>query len=260
MTPHEAARRLDRVATEYMLRWMRRLPGVTVTSFGEAEATRAPAATDLDFMNTVHRLDPRDTDRVRAIFAHYREARVRPWFELMPDSEFGRLADALHAGGARHVGSLVLLQRELPAPPPGPLPAGVAVEEVGPDSEEFARVLPAGHGVPDEALAGAVAAARQQARVEGSRRYVAAVDGRPAAAAVLFLVEGIAYLANASTLEPFRRRGCQGALIRRRLADAAAAGHRRACVLTGWGSQSHANLARAGFGAVCTKAIWRVDW
>jgi ribosomal protein S18 acetylase RimI-like enzyme len=259
MTPHEAAQRLDHVVTEYVLRWMRRLPDVTVTAFGRAEAIRTPGAPDVDFLNTVHRLEPRDADQVPAIVAHYREAGARPWFELLPDPEFGRLADALHDEGARHTSFFVVLERDLPAPAPGAMPAGVAIEEVGPTSEEFARVLPEGHGVPGEHLAGAVARTREQARIEGARRYVATVDGEPAAAAVLFAVDGIAYLANASTLERFRRRGCQGALIERRLADAAAAGLPRACVLTGWGSQSHANLARAGFRTACLKAVWELS-
>ncbi len=75
---------------------------------------------------------------------------------------------------------------------------------------------------------------------------------------MLFLTPAIAYLANASTLEPYRRRGCQGALIRHRLADGAAAGCERACVITEWDTQSHANVVRAGFHTAYTKAVWKL--
>jgi Acetyltransferase (GNAT) domain len=259
MTPHEAARPLDWIGSEYMLRWLRRLPDVTVTAFGDAWATRCAAAPDVDFLNTVHRLEPADAERVPAVVEHYRSAGVSPWFELMPHPEFPRLAGALAAAGARHVDFLTVLERDLPAAAPDPLPPGVAIAEVGPEDEDFARVLPTGHDVPAEHLDDAIGRTRHQARIEDARRYVATVDGTPAAAAVLLMAGGLAYLANASTIEAFRRRGCQGALIRRRLADAAAAGCERACVFASWGSQSHANLAAAGFHAAYTKAIWRVD-
>jgi GNAT superfamily N-acetyltransferase len=133
------------------------------------------------------------------------------------------------------------------------------MELLGEDVDDFARVLPAGHGVPEAGLAEAIERTRRCAEIEGARLYLATVDGTAAAAAVLFLAGDVAYLANASTLEAHRRRGCQGALIGRRLADGAAAGCRRACTLTTWGSQSHANMARAGFRTAYTKAVWRLD-
>ncbi len=57
-------------------------------------------------------------------------------------------------------------------------------------------------------------------------------------------------------LEPYRRRGCQSVLIQVRLADAAAVGCERVCVITEWDTQSHANVVRAGFRTVYTKAVW----
>jgi hypothetical protein len=259
MTPHDDALALDWVSSEYLLRWLRPMPDVTVAEFGGAWSSLTPGTPDVDFLNCVYRLQPEDTELVPAIVDHYRAAGVRPWFELVPHRQFERLSAALAAAGARHLDFLVVLERELPAPPPGPLPAGVAIAEVGPDDEDFARVLPLGHDVPAEHRDAAIERTRVQARIEGARRYVATADGTPAAAAVLFEAGGMAYLANASTLEAFRRRGCQGALIRRRLADAHADGYERVSVITGWGSQSHANLARAGFRAAYNKAVWRLD-
>lgn len=69
--------------------------------------------------------------------------------------------------------------------------------------------------------------------------------------------DGIGHLANASTMPGYRGLGCQTALIERRLQDAAAAGCSRASVVAMWDSQSHRNLARAGFRTVYTKAVWR---
>jgi GNAT superfamily N-acetyltransferase len=262
MDPHAAAWPLEWVSSEYMLRWLRRLPGVTVTRFGEAVwGACSPRRAEVDFVNTVHRLLPDHAGQVPAIAEHYRAAGVRPWFEVMPAPGFDRLAAALHEAGARQTDFLVMLERELPAPPPPASPAdGVTISGVGEeDLDDFARVLLLGHGVPEARVGEESVLTREHAGVEGSRLYLARVDGRPAAAAVLFLAGDVAYLANASTVEPFRRLGCQTALIQRRLADATEAGCRRIGVITTWASQSHANLARAGFRPAYTKAVWRLN-
>jgi hypothetical protein len=257
-SPHAAAWELEWVSSEYLLRWLGRMPDVSITPFGAARAVRAPERPDIDFLNTVHRLLPEDAEQVARIARHYTDAGVEPWLELMPAPGFDRLADGLAEAGGRQVGFLTMSDRALPAPPAGALPPEVTVEVVGSGLEDFARVLPAGHDVPAEHLEEAIGRTRECAGIAGARLYLARVDGVPAAAAVLLLAPPIAYLANASTLEPYRRRGCQTALIQRRLADGAAAGCSRAAVLTEWGSQSHANVARAGFRGVYTKAVWRL--
>ena len=258
-TPHAAARELEWVGSEYMLRWLGRTRDSEITAFGAARAVRTPERPEVDFLNTVHRLLPDDAERVPRIARHYGEAGIRPWLEVMPAPGFAELAAALVEAGGRQIGFLAMLERDLPAPPAGALPPGVSVEVVGSDLDDFASVLPAGHGVPAEHLEDAMRRTREAGGIAGARLYLARVEGVPAAAAVLFLAPPVAYLANASTLEPHRRRGCQTALIQRRLADAAAAGCPRAAVITDWGSQSHANVARAGFRGAYTKAVWRLD-
>ena len=258
-SPHAAARELEWVGSEYMLRWLGRTQDSAIAEFGAARAVRTPGHPEVDFLNTVHRLLPEDAGQVPRIAAHYAEAGVRPWLELMPAPDFGALAEALAAAGGRQVGFLAMSERDLPAPPAGALPPGVTVQEVASDLGDFVRVLPAGHDVPVEHLEDAIRRTRECAGIAGARLYLARVDRVPAAAAVLFLAPPVAYLANASTLEVHRRRGCQTALIRRRLADAAAAGCTRAAVITEWGSQSHANVTRAGFRGCYTKAVWRLS-
>jgi len=257
-TPHAAARELEWVGSEYMLRWLGRTPETTITPFGAARALRTPDHADVDFLNTVHRLLPEDAAQVPHIAQHYAEVGIRPWLELMPAPDFEELAAALVEAGGRQIGFLAMLERELPAPPAGALPPGSTVEAVGSDLGDFARVLPAGHGVPAERLDGAIRRTRECGGIAGARLYLARVHRVPAAAAVLFFVPPVAYFANASTLEAHRRHGCQTALIERRLADAAAAGCSRAAVIVEWASQSHANLVRAGFRGSYTKAVWRL--
>jgi hypothetical protein len=88
------------------------------------------------------------------------------------------------------------------------------------------------------------------------RRYLAYASGRPAAAGGLYAAGRQCYLAGAATVPGLRGRGCQGALIRRRLRDAAAVAD-QVVVTTAFGSPSQANLERLGFAVVHTRTLWR---
>jgi hypothetical protein len=84
------------------------------------------------------------------------------------------------------------------------------------------------------------------------RCYLARIDGEPQACAAMLLDGEVAELGIAATLEGGRRRGCQLALLARRIEDAAAAGARTLFVETGARvpgrpSTSYANILRAGF-------------
>jgi len=68
-----------------------------------------------------------------------------------------------------------------------------------------------------------------------------------------------AYLFTASTLEPFRNRGIQTAMIRRRLRDARRAGCEWALVLVQPDSGSHRNASRHGFQVAYTRATMKCD-
>jgi hypothetical protein len=92
-------------------------------------------------------------------------------------------------------------------------------------------------------------------------RYVAPIGDSVAAVAAMDLWDGIAYLYLAVTREEFRGRGCQTALLRRRLADAQADGAELAFALVSPGSGSQRNIERAGLGVAYDRELWlRPDW
>ncbi len=232
-----------------MLGWLRGIPGVRIERFGAAWAPVNPDAPELDFQNRLIGLYPDDAGQLDAIFAFYREAGVRPWFELPPAHDFERLSSPLAAAGARPIAFHTVLYGE-----PEHFDADPRVREIGPDEAElFADVLLRGHGVPDHVPRSHVAS---WAENPTSRLYVAEVDGWPAAAGALVLGE-VANLANASTLPAFRGRGLQSALIRTRISVAAAAGSALVCSGAAWASQSQRNLERAGLRIAYTKTVWR---
>ncbi len=92
--------------------------------------------------------------------------------------------------------------------------------------------------------------------------FVAKVDGEPAACAAMFVQERIAQLGIAATLEPARGRGCQLALLHRRILDAADAGCHTLFVETGERlpdrpSASYRNILRAGFEEAYLRPNWQ---
>lgn len=89
--------------------------------------------------------------------------------------------------------------------------------------------------------------------------YIASVDGTDAALGVLHISDGTASMANALTTPTLRGRGCQTALLRRRLDDAARAGCDLAVSQCRPGSVSQRNQLRAGFAIAETNVWWLRD-
>ena len=81
----------------------------------------------------------------------------------------------------------------------------------------------------------------------GARAYTAYVDGVAAGCGLLSLHDGVGLFHADSTLNEFRGRGVQAALIRARLIDAVAAGAWVATAATGPGTVSQRNYERQGF-------------
>jgi hypothetical protein len=94
------------------------------------------------------------------------------------------------------------------------------------------------------------------------RCYVARVDDETQACAAMRIHEGVAEFGIAATLEPARGRGCQLALLHRRILDAIEAGCHTLFVETGervpeWPSGSYRNILRAGFEEAYLRPNWR---
>jgi hypothetical protein len=99
---------------------------------------------------------------------------------------------------------------------------------------------------------------------EGWRCYVAEVEGEAQACAAMLIHAGVAEFGLAATLEPARGRGCQLALLHRRILDAADAGCHTLFVETGERvpnrpSPSYRNILRAGFEEAYLRPNWQRD-
>jgi GNAT superfamily N-acetyltransferase len=94
------------------------------------------------------------------------------------------------------------------------------------------------------------------ASANGTRTFLAELDGQAVAAAALAMHAGVAILAGASTVPAFRGRGAQAALLAARLRAAAAAGCDLAMMGALPGSASQRNAERAGFRIAYTRIKW----
>ena len=259
----ELARRIRHAASDFTIGWvegMRDLPGnparVTVERFGGAVALACELLPNLDFVNTVHGLSSAEAGRVEDVTAFYRRQGLRGWTEVAPVSGIEPLLERLTAAGWAQIGFWGSFHGPAIAPS---MPGGVEVVEAGAeDMADFARMHLDGHEVPAGDRGPAEAAVRAWFGRPGWRLYLARVDGLPAATAALTVEGGLGYLANASTLPAMRGRGCQSALVARRIADAAAAGCDMVASLAEFGSGSQRNLERAGLRVAFTQAVWRM--
>ena len=89
--------------------------------------------------------------------------------------------------------------------------------------------------------------------------FVAERSGEAIATAALFMHDGVALLAGASTIPSGRRLGAQNALLDARLRHAAAHGCDLAMMVAGPGSASQRNAERQGFRIAYTRTKWQLD-
>jgi GNAT superfamily N-acetyltransferase len=141
-----------------------------------------------------------------------------------------------------------------------PLPtraSGLRLARVGPaEATVFGRIVATGYGLP-EVVVPWVARAHEV----GWDCWLALDGDEPAAAAGVFLAEGVGYLGFAATLPEHRGKGGQGALLARRIRHARESGCDLVVTETGelregHPSSSYRNILRAGFREVAVRANW----
>jgi ribosomal protein S18 acetylase RimI-like enzyme len=198
-----------------------------------------------------------DETHLDEIVRWLRDRAARFWFDVAPalvDGEaLGRLADAgLQCSFLLNVVYTVPQERDDPAT------AGIVVEEIRLEerAHDFALVLVEGFGIPNEALAGMERYVQVEYAAPGWHIYLASVEGRPAAMATLYVDGDVASIDGMATAPQTRRRGCQTALLRRCITDAARAGCRLLASQTRPSSTSERNMVRAGFRIAYTKMLY----
>jgi GNAT superfamily N-acetyltransferase len=259
------ATRLERAEAEF---WTARLApirrvqgnplGVEIQQFGEATAFIVRALPDNPTLNRVIGLTAGDEDLLDEVLGWYRERAIRCHADISPFACGFDLLARLDERGLYASGWQTILYG---------VPHSGAVPLAGRATAQVKRCDPADRGafidlrlrMPDIPAAerafwkGIVEAEYSD---PGWRCYVAEVDGQPASMGALHLRGGVGILAVDKTLAEYRGRGCQTALLRARLADAAAAGCELVTAQAEPGSVSQRNLERAGLRTAYTRVAW----
>lgn len=230
-------------------------PGAALARLGACVATRIPALGDWAPYNKARGFDLNDRDVLADIVSFYDDAGIRPAVEVCePDTSEqldGLLRDASFSPAASGVTLHIAPERSLEDEVDG-----LDIHEVKrTDHDRYLALMLAAYELPTGAVALRRMFAREHA-TPGLRCYLAVIDGEPAAAGALYTDAGTGLFAGAATLPAFRRRGCQSALIARRLTDAAADTDLVA-VTAAAGTASHENLERHGFATAHHRTLWQ---
>lgn len=258
----QLARRLEETesfASEaFALRLARRRPdlGVAVEPLAGGRAVYAGPGSPLSEAKALALHGPvtdADLDRLEAFYFERREA-CRVFVCPMADPS---LIESLGRRGYHLTGFENFLA--MPLAPDDSSPAATPGIEIRPaepaDAELYARVVAPNFAGPDglsDDLADLMAAMFD---MENSPAFLAYVDGHPAGGGAVLLHKGVALLAGAATLPPFRNRGVHAALHHARLALARRAGCDLAAQGAEPGSTSQRNAERRGLRVAYTRAV-----
>jgi hypothetical protein len=193
---------------------------------------------------------------VRRVVEFFNEQGVPARARLVPGALTPELADALGDLGLRHVTFHTILWAPLPLPPARVPPVDIREVATPEELDAHIDIQLGAYDVAPEIIDRLRPLRRTWRGSAGRRFYLAYVDGRPAAQAMLHWRDDIAYLESAGTLPAYRRRGLQRALIRRRLADATALGCRVIIGGADFESQSRTNQMACGLTTAYLAAVW----
>ena len=197
---------------------------------------------------------------IRPLVEWYHERGVSGRFEIASGDDDPALGQELAQLGFFQSRFSTMLIRE---PDPALVePIGVEIDPVttAAGMQEFLAAYVEGWGIPE--------AVRDEFKQNvgpwlgqpGWSLYVARAEGRPAAAAILFVHDGVGYFADCATDPAFRRRRLHAALLHRRLRDASRADVDFVCSGADFLSTSHRNMERAGMRILFLRSVWtRLD-
>jgi GNAT superfamily N-acetyltransferase len=222
--------------------------GAEVRRFDGAVALRAPGFPGPGFFNRAYGFCDAHIEHIPALIDWY-AAGVGGAFDISPGRPVAQttrlLADAGYALSGFHATTVGLL--DLPSAPA----PGVEVVRIEDEVtlEAFSDVYHRAWGItgPGIPMKGWLTA-------PGWMLYLATFEGRPAGAAVQYIVGGDAYLADGAVDPDFRRHGVHRALLDRRCDDAKAAGATRVYCGCDYLSPSYRNQMRKGLTLLYTEA------
>jgi GNAT superfamily N-acetyltransferase len=235
--------------------------GVELRSFGPVQASVVRALPNVGMLNLIlGAAEPGAVDRghLAAAIEWANSQGITPYVPVTPQLPGTDAAEAWLAENGFAKGYAWMKFVRDTHPPRFRAPRDIEVIEVtDPRQEPFGMIAATGFGMP-------AWASTFFADLPGRdhwRCYVARVNDRAEACAAMRVDADVAEFGIAATLEPARGRGCQLALLHRRILDAREAGCRTLFVETGERtrekpSASYRNILRGGFAEAYLRPNW----
>jgi GNAT superfamily N-acetyltransferase len=249
----------DAAYTISRMRVLERIPGNPIGIGYRLIDDRAVALVSmfLPAFTRVIGLRPGHEGEIEPLLAWYRGYGVKPTFEIVPGMYDAALGRELARHGFLPSGFHAALIGE-PDRFREPNPES-DIERVTSDEamERYLDAYVAGWGVPERDHAQFKANVRPWREQPGWSLYLARIDGRPAAAATLYVADRVGYLADATTAPVFRGRGLHAALLRQRIRDASATGVDFVFSGAEPMGTSHRNMERAGLRLHFLRTKWQ---
>ena len=256
--PDEMARRLERRTGEDYADGLQaeidagRAPEAEIRRWGETIAIKRPGWPG----NQVFCFGVGDLGHLPAILDFFGGG--APQFYLSSNGFAPQVGQALAAAGFYQDGFEQALTYGLPLAESAEPPAGIAIEPVDEaNAEVFLDVMAEGFGWDPAWREGAKAGERGNLGRPGYHAFLACCDGEPAATGVLKIKDGMGNLVGGATAPAQRRKGCQLALLQRRLYEAGRLGCAVAVSGGAYGSSSLRNQHRAGLRIAYIESGWK---
>ncbi len=228
--------------------------GIEIAQFAEAVVFHIPANSD-PMLNRVLGFDVSSVQYLDVIIDWHTRRNTPCRFEIISDTSSQRAEEALaHRGfSSRAVESFLCS-----APFRSPLPMDdIEVCKLAPDNlDEFASAFLAVYHSEPSAEPFVRTCLKAQYSQPGWHCYLALLAGEVAAFGAMRVKNGVASLISSATLPHLRRRGCQTALLRRRMADAAGFDCDLVFSHAACESTSQHNMQRLGMRLVAQKLRW----
>ncbi len=233
--------------------------GIELRRFGAVQATLVRDLGQVPMLNLLLGATEASEQDLEYAIAWAEEHGVTPFVPVTPGLDGSERAEAwLQDRGFERAHSWMKFVRD-PHPPHFPAPDGIEVVELSSaDQEPFGAIAAAGFGLP----AWGAEFFAHLPEMDGWRCYVAKVGGEAQACGAMLVEGDVAEFGVGATLEEARGRGCQTALLHRRICDAAAAGCRTLFVETGERvanrpAASYRNILKAGFEEAYLRPNWQ---
>ncbi|PAK52325.1 GNAT family N-acetyltransferase [Paenibacillus sp. 7541] len=229
--------------------------GIEMVRFGQALCLYSRTMPWPSF-NTVKGMTSEDRIYLDEIIAFYRSRGRKMQFEMVPTRVDGHLLAELTRRGLYpsgfHASTYGVPSKELLSRPDH---IEIRKVEEG-DFRTYAAIHCRGTGLPEEGIPHVARNNRVLWRRPGWEFYIAYVSGQPAAAAVMYIRDGICSLTFAATLPEYRGQGLHQLLLNTRIARA----YQQNCELVvgqcAFLSQSQRNMERAGMKLGYVRTTW----